>query len=41
LDEEAVTKWDLLYIKQKQLNPVAYAMALLLDDQSILILGGR
>jgi hypothetical protein len=41
-EEEEVTKWDLIYIKQKEVtSPFAYAIALPIDDARILIVGGR
>lgn len=39
--EEELTKWELLYIKQKVLSPLAFGQALLVDDHRILIVGGK
>lgn len=33
--------WDLLYIKHKTLLPLAYAFASLIDDDRMILLGGR
>ena len=41
IEEDNIKKWELLYIKHKQMVPFAYGLALLLDDSKILILGGK
>eukprot|EP00347_Sterkiella_histriomuscorum_P012893 403366814 len=36
-----VQKWELLYIKKKQWTPLCFCLATLIDDESILLIGGR
>ncbi|CDW80193.1 kelch motif family protein [Stylonychia lemnae] len=40
-DDAEYIKWEQLFIKKKELRPFAFGLATLIDDDRILILGGR